>query len=104
MCGIFMGKDSEREHIREKLAAAASMPKDVVLGASLITVLGTSEVCIENYRGILEYTENLIRVQTKERMIKLTGKHLQLEYYTNDEMKITGRIHTLEFADRRVQT
>ena len=26
MCGIFMGKDSEREHIREKLAAAASMP------------------------------------------------------------------------------
>ena len=72
MCGIFMGKDSEREHIREKLAAAASMPKDVVLGASLITVLGTSEVCIENYRGILEYTENLIRVQTKERMIKLT--------------------------------
>ncbi len=104
MCGIFMGKDSEREHIREKLAAAASMPKDVVLGASLITVLGTSEVCIENYRGILEYTENLIRVQTKERMIKLTGKHLQIEYYTNDEMKITGRIHTLEFADRRVQT
>ena len=104
MCGIFMGKDSEREHIREKLAAAASMPKDVVLGASLITVLGTSEVCIENYRGILEYTENLIRVQTKERMIKLTGKHLQIEYYTNDEMKITGSIHTLEFADRRVQT
>lgn len=104
MCGIFMGKDSEREHIREKLAAAASMPKDVVLGASLITVLGTSEVCIENYRGILEYTENLIRVQTKERMIKLTGKHLQIEYYTNDEMKITGRIHTLEFADRRIQT
>ena len=104
MCGIFMGKDSEREHIREKLAAAASMPKDVVLGASLITVLGTSEVCIENYRGILEYTENLIRVQTKERMIKLTGKHLQIEDYTNDEMKITGRIHTLEFADRRVQT
>ena len=43
-------------------------------------------------------------MQTKERMIKLTGKHLQIEYYTNDEMKITGRIHTLEFADRRIQT
>ncbi|MBS5386321.1 MAG: YabP/YqfC family sporulation protein [Clostridiales bacterium] len=104
MCGIFMGREQEREHIREKLASAASMPKDVVLGASVITVLGTCEVCIENYRGILEYTENLIRVQTKERLIKLSGKHLQIEYYTNDEMKITGRIEALEFGDRRTES
>ena len=67
-------------------------------------VLGTCEVCIENYRGILEYTENLIRVQTKERLIKLSGKHLQIEYYTNDEMKITGRIEALEFGDRRTES
>ncbi|MEJ8733249.1 sporulation protein YqfC [uncultured Clostridium sp.] len=96
-----MGREQEHEHIREKLISAAGMPKDVVLGASVITVLGTSEVCIENYRGILEYTENLIRVQTKERRIKLSGKHLQIAYYTNDEMKITGRIQTIEFGDRR---
>ncbi|HIZ74067.1 MAG TPA: sporulation protein, partial [Candidatus Mediterraneibacter stercoravium] len=57
MCGIFM----ERDHIRERLASAASMPKDVVLGASVITILGRNEVCIENYRGIIEYTDTLIR-------------------------------------------
>ena len=97
MCGIFM----EKEQIREKLASAASMPKDVVLGASVVTMLGRNEVSIENYRGIIEYTDTLIRVQTKSGQIRLTGKRLQVEYYTNDEMKITGAVHTLEFIDWR---
>lgn len=79
-----------KEQIREKLASAASMPKDVVLGASVVTMLGRNEVSIENYRGIIEYTDTLIRVQTKSGQIRLTGKRLQIEYYTNDEMKVTG--------------
>lgn len=98
MCGIFMNHEIENGRLKERLVSAAGMPKDVVLGASLITILGTGEVCIENYRGIIEYTDTLIRVQTKEKQIRLTGKHLQIEYYTNDEMKITGHICSLEFC------
>ena len=99
MCGIFM----EREQLREKLVSAASMPKDVVLGAAVITVLGRSEVCIENYRGIIEYTDTLVRVQAKDGQIRLTGKRLEIQYYTNDEMKITGVIHSIDFPDGRGQ-
>ena len=84
----------EKEQIREKLASAASMPKDVVLGASVVTILGRNEVSVENYRGIIEYTDTLIRVQTKSGQIRLTGKRLQVEYYTNDEMKITGAVRS----------
>ena len=59
------------------------------------------EVCIENYRGITEYTDSLVRVQTKGGQIRLTGRGLQIEYYTNDEMKVTGKIRMLEFIDGR---
>ena len=97
MCGIFM----EKEQFGERLASAASMPKDVVMGAPVVTALGNFEVCVENYRGITEYTDTLVRVQTKGGQIRLTGKGLQVEYYTNDEMKITGKIKTLEFIDGR---
>lgn len=97
MCGIFM----EKGQIGERLASAASMPKDVVMKAAVVTVLGDFEVCIENYRGITEYTDCLVRVQTKGGQIRLTGEKLQVEYYTNDEMKITGKILTLEFIDGR---
>lgn len=74
-----------------------SLPKDVVLGVPLISVIGQNEACIENYRGILEYTDKLIRIQTKLGKIYINGRHLQIEYYTNDEMKITGHIETIEF-------
>lgn len=97
MCGIFM----DREQLAERFAEAASMPRDVVMGVSVITITGRNEICIENYRGILEYTDLLIRVQTKSGQIRLSGKNLQIEYYTNDEMKITGRIVQLEFTDGR---
>ena len=93
MCGIFM----DREQLAERFAEAASMPRDVVMGASVITITGRNEICIENYRGILEYTDLL----TKSGQIRLSGKNLQIEYYTNDEMKITGRIVQLEFTDGR---
>ena len=91
----------ERDHIRERLASAASMPKDVVLGASIVTITGVSEVCVENYRGIIEYTDCLVRLQAREGQMRLTGKRLNIEYYTNDEMKITGRIDRIEFNDGR---
>lgn len=97
MWHFFMGRETENEGIRERLASAASMPKDVVLGASIVTMTGNSEVCIENYRGIIEYTDVLVRVQTKTCQIRIHGKHLQVEYYTSDEMKITGRICSLEY-------
>ena len=58
-------------------------------------------MCIGNYRGITEYTEELVRVQTKGGQIRLTGRQLQVEYYTNDEMKVTGKILTLEFINGR---
>ena len=91
----------EKEQIRERVAQAAGIPKDVVLGASINTVTGTSEVCVENYRGIIEYKDSLVRLQTKEGQIRITGKRLDIEYYTNDEMKITGIIDCLEFVRGR---
>ena len=95
---VFMNHEQENEGLRSRLASAANMPRDVVLGASVVPILGDNEVCIENYRGIVEYTECLIRVQTKGKQIRVHGKHLQIEYYTNDEMKITGTICSMEFC------
>lgn len=98
MWHFFMKKEHGDNQRKRRLAAAANMPEDVVLGAAVLSVLGNCEVCIENYRGILEYTECLIRIQTKTHQIRLRGKGLQIEYYTNDEMKITGVIHSIEFC------
>lgn len=85
------------ERLKIRMTEAASFPKDVVLGVPIIRVIGNDEMSVENYRGILEYTEELIRIQTKVAQIKIIGKRLQILCYTNEEMKITGKIITIEY-------
>ena len=63
-----------REQIKEKMVSAMDLPKDVIQNASVITILGRNELCIENYRGIIEYTDALIRVQTRAGQIRNSGK------------------------------
>lgn len=90
-----------REQIKEKMVSAMDLPKDVIQNASVITILGRNELCIENYQGIIEYTDTLIRVQTRTGQIRIQGKRLRIQYYTNDEMKVTGALSSLEFTEGR---
>lgn len=92
MNGFFM-----RKNLKTIVSDAAGIPKDVILGIPLIRLVGKEEFYIENYRGILEYRDELIRIQTKIGQIHLFGKKLEIIYYTNDEMKVIGHIHKLEF-------
>ena len=88
-----------KKNLKARITDAAGMPKDVLLGVPLLTIAGQSEACIENYRGILEYTDKLIRIQTKLGKIHVIGRNLQIEFYTNDEMKIIGHITVIEFHE-----
>lgn len=83
--------------MKDKAAFACELPKDVVMGMPMLTMMGHMELCIENYRGIIEYTECLVRIQTKHGQIRIAGEHLRVDSYTNDEMKVTGCIHTIEY-------
>jgi len=87
----------EKGSFKKLLADVTNMPKDVVLGVPIVTITGQLEMCIENYRGIIEYTELLIRMKTKVGQLKIVGKGLRIEYYTSDEMKIKGRIISIEY-------
>lgn len=93
-------EETRSDAIRHRIAETTDAPKDVILGLPLIHLTGQYEVCIENYRGILEYTQELIRVKTKSGIIRIDGKRMCIEYFMNDEMKITGKIRKIEFEKR----
>ena len=109
MCGKQMGsrrrnqnrqEETRADGIRQRIAETANAPKDVIMGLPLIHLTGQCEVSIENYRGIQEYTQELIRVKTKAGTIRITGKRMCIEYYMKDEMKITGKIWKVEFEKK----
>ena len=48
-----------------------------------------------------ETTQELIRISTKSGEIRLTGRRLGIEYYTNAEMKITGLVSAIEYRQQK---
>ena len=83
---------------KEEMTDALNLPKDLMLGAVIITITGKHEAYVENYMSLIEYTEELIRIQTKTCKLEIRGLHLDISYYTTDEMKITGEIQEVKYC------
>ena len=86
-----------KEEKKRMAVEAMGLPKDVLLGDVLVRFTGFHEVCIENYRSILMYTDTLVRIQAKTCRLALHGQNLGIRYYNQDSMGICGHIHSLEF-------
>lgn len=91
-------QEPDNHPIKENVVDSLKLPKDLMFGAVVLTVTGQCEAYVENYRGIIEYTKERIRLQTKTCQLEIQGANLHIAYYTNDEMKITGRITEIHYT------
>ena len=83
---------------KELIVESLKLPKDTMLGAAIVTITGNREAFIENYKGILEYTTESIVLQGKNCKICFEGRRLSIDYYTNEDMKISGSIDTVRYV------
>lgn len=88
----------QKESKKELLVESLKLPKDMMMGAFMLSMTGNREAFIENYRGILEYTDTCILLQTKNGQVRFEGSGLVIEYYTNEDMKISGCIASVIFG------
>ena len=82
---------------KELIVESLKLPKDTMLGAAIVTITGNREAFIENYKGIVEYTTESIVLQGKNCKICFEGKRLSIDYYTNEDMKISGSIDAVRY-------
>ena len=80
-----------------KISGVLNLSEDILAKAPVVTSFGRYRVCIENYRSILEYQEEQIRIQTKTGKIRIAGKRLGIAYYREDCMCVVGEIHSIEY-------
>lgn len=72
------------------------LPKEVCSNIPKIIITGFDEMVIENYKGILEYEEFFVRINTHIGIVNINGYNLNLENMTNDDIKVTGKIESLD--------
>lgn len=82
----------------ETVSDRMKLPSDILAGAPILIITGQTELSIENYKGIIEYTGDLLRIQTKTGRIHIEGKNLVIRNYTEDAMKVSGYISHIDYC------
>lgn len=90
-------KTEQKKTKKESIAETLKLPKDILLGCSILSAVGNKELRIENYKGIIEYMDELIVLQGKKEKIMIEGTRLSVDYYSNEDMKIVGNISIIRY-------
>ena len=81
---------------RNKINRLLEIPKEVYLDVPKLIIVGFEEMVIENYKSILEYEDFFIRINTNIGILNVNGFNLKLENMTNDDIKILGKIESID--------
>ena len=81
---------------KRKINELLEIPKEVYSNVPNIILTGFEEMIIENNKGILEYEDYYVRVNTFIGIININGINIKLEKMTEDNLKISGKIEKID--------
>ncbi|MGI5838633.1 MAG: YabP family protein [Planctomycetes bacterium ADurb.Bin412] len=93
-----MAQGGSGRRIKHSVARAFELPRDIMLDLPRLTIIGALQLCIENHRGIIEYTGETIRVNLSGQELSISGANLAIGSITEDEIIIEGSIESLRFV------
>ena len=74
-----------------------NLPTEAVLKETLLTMVGCSELWVENYKVLLEYREGEILIQNGTSRIRIEGERLVISHYMEEHMMICGNIRSITY-------
>ena len=83
--------------VSKRLSERFDIPQDIIAKAPMLLAYGNNRLCIDKYRSIIEYTEESIKIQTKQKKIYVKGSRLVIAYFREDEMCVLGNISSIEY-------
>ncbi|WMM23501.1 sporulation protein YqfC [Tissierella sp. MB52-C2] len=86
------------ENVKYTISEALELPIDIMMDLPRLTVIGNVEASLLNHKGIIEYTTETIRINTKSGIFKITGEELEIKTIISEEIIITGNIENIEIV------
>ena len=92
-------KREEKANLRglNKIASILQLPTAVIAGVTHMEISGNHEVIIEGCGGIIEYTDQVVRVKTGKTITKFSGRGLIIKCIQVDSLVVQGFITAIEF-------
>lgn len=81
---------------RNRINKILEIPQEIYTNIPKIIITGFDEMIVENFKGILEYEEYFIRINTHLGIININGFDLKLENMSEEDIKVTGKIESFD--------
>ncbi len=85
------------KNIRHVFADVFELPVEAVSALPVITLTGQVDMIVENYGGIIEYSDTRIMLNTATGIIKIEGIELDIKYMNSQCVTIKGVINNFCF-------
>lgn len=81
-----------KKKIKQRIKETLEMPAYVVMNSPKVVLDSNLNVWIENYTGIIEYSQDTVKVNTADFIIKISGQNLLIDFITNEDLSVSGKI------------
>lgn len=81
----------------KKLTEKLDLPPDILDGATIVNMYGNQSALVENYKSIIEYSSEQIKLQGKHVKLLIEGSNLEIDRFTLEDCKITGNIQVVHY-------
>lgn len=75
----------------------AESPFGAVLSDSPAITLSASLCEVDNFKALLDFSSEGIRINTSDGVVRITGRNLEIGVVTDENVSVKGRIVSLEF-------
>ena len=83
--------------IKKGLTEGIELPNEIVLNIPLTTIIGKNKIVIENFKNIVQYSNENIKVNTSCGIFEIVGKSLFLKELNKNKILIKGILKQFEF-------
>ncbi|WP_035571101.1 sporulation protein YqfC [Halonatronum saccharophilum] len=85
------------EGFKGKVSQFFDLPEDVVLNLPKISMVGNLNLIVENHRGIIKYTPELVKIRVYSGQVIIEGEGLIIESMEEEVISIKGEVIEVGF-------
>ncbi len=90
-------KKKDEKPMKTALSRVLELPESTLAGGLHIEMHSNHEAVVENCRGVLEYTPQIIRLMAGGMVVKFSGRGLAIGSLNRNTTVVSGTITAVEF-------
>lgn len=86
--------------VKKDLAEKLDIPRDVILNIPKIVIVGNDELTIENHQGILQFSDNFMRIKSNLGNIGIQGRDFEILFISGTTIVLSGVFKSVEYEGK----